>query len=163
MSASFDVDALPPLKMEDIRRYCCGDYPIHLSERYLEFSKDNKSLRFLVAKNKVPRGKILVRVYGMRSRFRSSVNRKIEILFSKNGVEDTLCTCPGGNRSTGCAHAVAVMRYIAEEQSGESTFSKSLSKALKELIKIPSELISESENESESCEQYDSDYESDEE
>ena len=95
----------------------------------------------------------------MRSLFKNSVHRKIEILFSKSGMEDTLCSCPGGKRSTGRAHAIAVMRYIAEEQTGESTFSDSLSKKLKELVKIPSELISEGENESDSS-QYDSAYES---
>ena len=49
------------------------------------------------------------------------------------------------------AHAVAVLRYIAEEQSGGKTFSDSLSKKLKELkefIKILSVLISEDESES---------------
>jgi len=84
---------------------------------------------------------------------------KIEILFSKSCVDDTLCSYPGGKRSTGCAHAIAVMRYIVEEQSGVSTFSESLSKKLKELVKIPSELISEGENESDSY-LYDSTYES---
>ena len=135
--------------MESIRAYACGDYPIHLSERYLEYSKDNQELRFLVAKSKVPRGKTLIRVYGMKSRFKSSINRTLEILFSKTGVVDTWCRCPGGKRSTGCAHAIVATRYIAEEQSGGKTFPDTLSRQLRDLIKIPSELISESENESE--------------
>ena len=150
VSAAFDVHSLPCLTIDNIREFCCGSYPIDLSERYLEYSKDNESLRFMVATNKVPRGKTLIRVYGVRSRFRNSVNRRVEILFSKDSVVDTICTCPAGKRSMGCAHAVAILRYIVEEQSGKPSLPKSYTSQLKDLIKIPAEILSDSENESDS-------------
>ena len=159
-SKDFNVEELPFLDMDDVRKYCCGGYPIDLSERYMRFSDDSDGVvRFLVTKT-LSRGRTLIRVRGIKSRFRNSVNRTVEILFSKTFILDTRCTCPAGRRSTGCAHAVAVLRYIIEQQTGEPSLEPSQSERLVDLIKIPSEYISDCEGDESD---YDSDYQSDEE
>ena len=96
------------ITVNGIRQYCCGDYQNHLSDSYLECSKDNENLRFLVARSNVTQGKTLIRVYGMRLWFWSSVNRKIEIIFSKDCVENARCSCPGEKRSTECSCGCSV-------------------------------------------------------
>ena len=149
--------------MKDVRRYCCGDYPINLSERYIHFWEDTDGeVKFMVTKT-LRGGKTLIRIRGIKSRFLGSVNRTVEILFSKTCILDTLCTCPGGKRNTGCAHAIAALRYIIEQQTGKPSLSASESEKLKDLIKIPSELISDCEGDSDSDNNCDSDYDSDDE
>lgn len=111
----------------------------------MQFSKDkNGDLKFLGAKT-CPRGKTLIKVCGIKSRFKSSTNRTVRILFSKNKILDTFCSCPAGTRNTGCAHAIAVLRYIIEQKTGNPTLPKSRSQALVDFIKVPVEYVSDCE------------------
>ena len=146
--------------MDDVRRYCCGHYPINLSERYMRFCEDSDVETKFMAAKPLSGSRTLIRVRGIKSRFKNSTNRTVEVLFSKTEILDTLCTCPAGRRNTGCAHAIAVLRYIIEQQTGKASLPKTQSEELVELIKIPSEYISDCENEESD---YDSSYESDEE
>ena len=150
LSANFDVGDLPDLDLNDVRKYCCGWYPINLSQRYLQYSREKGGMRLMVTRSRhVRNGWVLIRVRGISSRFRNSKKRTVEILFSKDSIEDTRCTCPGGLRNTGCAHAIAVLRYIVEEQSGQPTTKKTMSEEMADLIDIPTEYISDDESEEE--------------
>ena len=122
----------------------------------MKFSDDHNNVKFM-GTNSLPGGKILIRVKGVKSRFKSSTNRKVEILFSNKDkkILDTLCSCPAGKRSTGCAHAVAVLRYILEQQTGNPSRPASLSDEYLDLIDIPSEYISDCDDEEESDEEKD--------
>ena len=65
---------------------------------------------------------VMFKVSGLVSRFRSGLPRAIYLLYKKARGEqfeltDTLCSCDGGLRTVGgCAHSIAVLRYVHETQ-----------------------------------------------
>lgn len=108
-----------------VRQWAFGDYAIGLSERYVRHSakalaEDDKEFRFLGAVKDLGDGVQLVKVVGMKSRFKSGEGRTIYILFDHGKIEDTLCNCGSGARTIGgCAHGIAFLRLIKKQQSGE--------------------------------------------
>lgn len=109
-----------------IRKFAFGDYAIGLSERYVRHSQklldeNDRDFRFLQCTQRLRDDMVLVKVMGMKSRFKSSVARTVHVLFRQQGIEDTLCTCESGRRTIGgCAHGIAVLRMILRQQQGKT-------------------------------------------
>ena len=56
-------------------------------------------------------------VFFTYTRSGSSFVQKIR---SKFELTDTMCSCDGGLRTVGCAHSIAILRYIDEVKSGKT-------------------------------------------
>ena len=116
------------LSEDSIRGWATGPYAVKLSEPYLQQAHDEeKNLKFLGVTNAgraVPNNKLLLKLTGLRSRFSpKKKGRTVHLLFTKQRgdyvITDTLCSCDGGRRSTGCAHSIAALRYLWEVRNDE--------------------------------------------
>ena len=123
-----------------VRQWAFGDYAIGLSERYVrhsakELEKGESDFRFLAAVKQFAPGLYLVKVIGMKSRFKRGEGRTVHILFDDGEIEDTLCNCGSGKRTIGgCAHGIAFLRLIMKQQAGK----------LNEYVKLKSDEIFDS-------------------
>lgn len=123
--AKYDADLLPQITDRMIREWSFGDYAIGLSERYVRHSakalaEKDKDFHFLAAAKDLGDDLLLVKVVGMKSRFKNSEGRTVYVLFCCGAIEDTLCNCGSGKRTVGgCAHGVAFLRIIKKQKAGE--------------------------------------------
>ena len=106
---------------------------------------------------KLPHGTILVKVSGMKSRFKAGVGRTVFVLFKDGGIEDTLCSCESGKRTIGgCAHGVAFLRLIMKQQKGsDGKFFSLKSDSAFDSLTIPDfeDVESDSDSESDSADE----------
>lgn len=152
---SSQPDLFAHIEQTQIRKWATGWYPMALSEPYLQQARDaERKLRFMATTNRgaVPKNKLLLQLDGLKSRFRNSKTRKVQLLFTKEEglyqISDTLCNCDGGKRSTSCAHGICALRYLWEIQNNKPS-SKPL-RSRKILMEMHTELF-----------ENDSDYDSD--
>lgn len=126
------LDDIPSMDLQEIRRYATGSYAIWLSLRYLVYARTLKR-DVVIRKANIRRG-LLLKISGLKSRFRSGKQRTVFLHYTKKGVNgslrltDTLCNCDGGRRVIGgCAHSVAILRYLFEQKTDtlESVTTKS--------------------------------------
>ena len=72
------------------------------------------------------RSGMLIKVSGLKSRFRGGQQRTVILHYTKVAggalkLADTLCNCDGGRRVIGgCAHSIAVLRFLHEKKSGSN-------------------------------------------
>ena len=110
-----------------IRKFAFGNYAIGLSERYVRYSQkllddNDREFRFLQCTEKLRGDMILVKLIGMKSRYRSGVGRTVYVLFRLGEIEDTPCNCESGRRTIGgCAHGLALLRLISRQQTGDTS------------------------------------------
>ena len=113
------------MNLDEIRRYATGVYAIWLSMRYLVYARTLK--RDIVVRRASIRSGVLLKISGLKSRFRSGKQRTVFLHYTKGSgargklrLTDTLCNCDGGQRVIGgCAHSVAILRHLFEQKSGE--------------------------------------------
>ena len=114
---------IPTMNLDAIRRYATGTYAIWLSLRYLVYARTLK--RDIVVRKANIRNGVLLKVSGLKSRFRSGKQRTVFLFYTRQRkkndllLTDTLCNCDGGQRVIGgCAHSVAVLRFLFEQKTG---------------------------------------------
>ena len=95
--------------------YACGQYAMDLTDPYLEFWPElGAEVKFHKME---PRGGLLIKASGLKSRYSPANARTVHILFKGSPLEitDTLCTCHGGLRTIGgCAHAIAILIKLGQ-------------------------------------------------
>lgn len=105
------TEIIPSYTLEDLRQFAFGPYPLKLANPYLYHSRD-----FKFYTHKSPKYPNVIKVTGMKSRYKSNKNHLVFINF-----EDTLmnsmccCTCKSGLRTVGaCVHIISVLYFIGQ-------------------------------------------------
>ena len=115
-------EKVPDMDTQQIRQYATGPYALYLSMKYLVYARA-LSRNIKVQHAQIGRNKRLVKATGLKSRFRSQKQRTVHLLYTKKRglfqLTDTLCNCDGGKRVIGgCAHSIAVLRFVDEQKTG---------------------------------------------